>query len=160
MGENDYFKPGDWNVICDRCGLKKKRSQCRMTWDNLLVCSDTCWESRHPQDFVRGRVDSQRVPISRPDSQLMQKTTTMSSAATLDAMTVELTSVTGIYAGTSIGITLDNSTIQWVFATAAPSGSDVTISTPLWGAVASGNTVYVSTGDNFLTATQATATGL
>lgn len=37
-----------------------------MTWDGFFVRKDF-WEARHPQDFVRGRKDKQRVPIARPE---------------------------------------------------------------------------------------------
>jgi hypothetical protein len=66
MGKRDYYKKGDFNVTCDRCGVKFKASECRMEWDNLFVCKAYCWERRQPQDFVRGRYDDQTVPISRP----------------------------------------------------------------------------------------------
>lgn len=60
-----YF-PGDWLVICDRCGFKRYRSQCRKTWDNLIVCKD-CYEPRHPQDYmVRAVPDGKAVPDARP----------------------------------------------------------------------------------------------
>lgn len=65
MGKRDYYKRGDWNAICDRCGIKYKASELKMEWDNLFVCDD-CWEVRHPQDFVRGLRDDQTVPIARP----------------------------------------------------------------------------------------------
>ena len=62
-----YIK-GDYNAICDRCGYKRKASDMRPQWNNLFVCVDTCWEPRHPQDFVRGKKDKQRVPVPRPES--------------------------------------------------------------------------------------------
>ena len=65
MGKRDYYKKGDYNVICDRCGAKFKASECRLEWDNLFVCY-RCFEIRQPQDFVRGKEDDQRVPIARP----------------------------------------------------------------------------------------------
>jgi hypothetical protein len=37
------------------------------TWDGLFVCRDD-WETRHPQDFVRGRKDIQNVPNPRPEA--------------------------------------------------------------------------------------------
>ena len=67
MGKRDYLRLGDYNAICDRCGTKRKASECRLEWNNLFVCRQ-CWEPRHPQDYVRGRKDDQRVPIPRPDS--------------------------------------------------------------------------------------------
>ena len=62
---SDYYKPGDWNVKCDRTGFKIKASQARLEWNGLFVRRES-WEARHPQDTIHGIVDDQRVPISRP----------------------------------------------------------------------------------------------
>jgi len=70
MGRYDYYKPGDWNAICEVCGQKFKASKLKRRWDGLLVCKRD-WEPRHPQDFVRGVKDKQSVPFTRketPDS--------------------------------------------------------------------------------------------
>jgi hypothetical protein len=63
------YYPGKWLVICDRCGFKKLNTQCRKTWDNLLVCSDTCWEPRHPQDYMVRPItgEGRAVPDARPE---------------------------------------------------------------------------------------------
>jgi len=74
MGKRDYYKINDYNVLCDRCGHKYKASECQLEWDNLFVCP-TCWEPRQPQDFVRGLVDDQQVPIARPRPTLTFLTT-------------------------------------------------------------------------------------
>lgn len=65
MAHIGYFKPGDNNAICDRCGKPFKASELRKTWDGLWVCRGD-WEPRHPQDFVRGVKDDQSVRVSRP----------------------------------------------------------------------------------------------
>ena len=67
MGNADFFAPGDFNRICDQCGRKCKASNTKKQWDGLIVCLD-CYDPRHPQDFVRGRRDKQRVPDPRPSS--------------------------------------------------------------------------------------------
>jgi hypothetical protein len=55
---NAGYIPGDnWNT-CDRCGFERRVSEMREEWTGLQVCSDTCWEPRHPQDFLRVREDS------------------------------------------------------------------------------------------------------
>lgn len=59
----DNYSPGDNYVTCDRTGLKTKRSECRREWTGLLVRKEY-WEPRQPQDFVRGKVDSQAVSDS------------------------------------------------------------------------------------------------
>ena len=161
MGRSDFYKPGDWNVICDRCGMKRKASECRTTWDNLFVCRE-CWMPRPPQDFVRGVPDDQTVPTARPDVIASQGSTTLSSAAAINATTVELTSVSGISDGDPISIVLDNGAAHWTFSDGTPSGSTVTLGSYLPYMAASGNTVYLPSISNetFLTATGLTATGL
>ena len=61
------WRLGKWLVICDRCGLKKTNDQVQKEWTGLMVCKETCFEHRHPQDFVKGRSDSQKVPFVRPE---------------------------------------------------------------------------------------------
>lgn len=67
MGKADYYKHGDYNVICDVCGRKFKASTCKLKWNNMLACS-VCFEERNPQDFVKGVADDQRVPLARPEA--------------------------------------------------------------------------------------------
>lgn len=69
MGRADYFKQGDYNRICDKCGLKVKASETAEEWTGSIVCADGCFEDRHPQDFVRGVFDDQRVDKPRPDGE-------------------------------------------------------------------------------------------
>lgn len=68
---NKYI-PGDWNVICDVCGRKRKASQCTLQMiremPNVYVCTDTCLDEYNPQLYVRGVPDPQIVPIIRDDS--------------------------------------------------------------------------------------------
>jgi hypothetical protein len=69
--------------------------------------------------------------------------TTLSSNAAASASSVVLTSVNGVANTYTIGIELDDSTIQWTTVNGAPSGSTVTLATPLTGAASSGNFVIV-----------------
>lgn len=66
MSQSAYI-PGDFYRICDRCGFKMRSSQTYRTWDGLYVCRED-FETRHPQDFVRGRKDVQNVPDPRPEA--------------------------------------------------------------------------------------------
>lgn len=155
------YIPGEWLVVCDRCGRQKLASACRKTWDNLFVCSDTCWEPRHPQDFVRNIPNIQRVPTPRPDVNTTQKTTTLASGASKDARSVVVSSAANISRYDSIGISLDGGNqVQWVLVDPAPSGTTIYINQPLWGAASSGNTVYLSYHDNTYSTTEQTATML
>ncbi len=64
----DYYKPGDWNVICDRTGFKKKRAECRKEWTGSTVRRKS-WEPRHEQDLIRSFPDDQSVPDPRPPAE-------------------------------------------------------------------------------------------
>lgn len=58
--------PGTWATICDRCGFRFPSDQLLKEWDNLMVC-DECFETRHPQDFLRGVPDNPAPPWTRPE---------------------------------------------------------------------------------------------
>ena len=58
---------GKWLVLCQRCGRKRVNDQVSKEWTGLLVCSDRCFEERHPQDFVKGVPDDQTVPYTSPE---------------------------------------------------------------------------------------------
>ena len=85
------YKPGDYLVICDQCGFQRYASECRMTWNNLFVCSDTCWEPKHEQ-FTPPKPlgEKQSVPVRRVEDELefidsvdssLEATTTSSAPA-------------------------------------------------------------------------------
>lgn len=71
---NDTFVMGSWNVLCDDCGTKYKSRQVRKDWQGLYLCSggdtNNCWNLRQPQDYVRGKKDSQHVPFVRPQGDI------------------------------------------------------------------------------------------
>ena len=64
---NSYYKPGDWNAICDICGFEYKASELRKQWDGIMACPKD-WTPRQPQDFVRGVKDDQHVPWTRDEA--------------------------------------------------------------------------------------------
>lgn len=66
--QGDYYKPGDWNAICDICGFRFKASQLRKNWKNEMVCADD-YETRHPQEFIRVRPERISVPWARPEGE-------------------------------------------------------------------------------------------
>ena len=65
---NDFYKQGSHNVICDICGKKRKREQCKMTWDGFLACTvENCWYPKHPNDYPRKIInDGYPVQDARP----------------------------------------------------------------------------------------------
>ena len=67
MPYNTVYKPGDYNVICDRTGYKIKASDALKEWNGLMVRKGS-WEQRHPQDFLRSFADHQAVPDARTEA--------------------------------------------------------------------------------------------
>lgn len=63
---DEHYIPGDNWLICDECGAKIRASQSRKRWDGMRVCPKD-YETRHPQDFVRGRHDRQIAAVTRPE---------------------------------------------------------------------------------------------
>jgi hypothetical protein len=156
------YKPGDWNVICDRCGRKRLASELRYNWQNLFVCADTCWEVRHPQDFVKAIPDYQAVPIARPWVVQTTGETTVATSASKNSTSIVLTSVSGIADRDTIGIVLDDGTVHWTFSDGTPSGTTVTLGSYLPWAATAGNIVYLPSvnSETYTTASMLTATGL
>ena len=64
-GRADYLELGGWNVVCYQCGRKRKASMMLRYWQGYFVCPEH-WESRQPQDFVRGIPDIQTPPWTQP----------------------------------------------------------------------------------------------
>jgi len=64
MSKN-YYISGEFNLTCDRCSKKIKAHQAKHEWTGFIVCGD-CYETRHPQDFVKAHSDKISVPFVRP----------------------------------------------------------------------------------------------
>lgn len=61
------LKVGTWNVQCQRCGFDFKNTDIVKEWTGLHVCL-SCFETRHPQELLKGRPDDPSIPWSSPDS--------------------------------------------------------------------------------------------
>lgn len=76
-------------VVCDISGQDFYADEVRKNWRGLIVGLDN-WEPRHPQDFVKGRIDRQRVEGPRPDTDATLTLGTESTTASATANTVTL----------------------------------------------------------------------
>jgi hypothetical protein len=63
----NYFKSGDWNAICDRCGFKFKGSQLKEEWNGWMTCS-SCWEIKHPSLMQRVPTETSMPNFTRPEA--------------------------------------------------------------------------------------------
>ena len=48
------------------CSRKRWRSDTRKNYNGLIVCADTCYETRHPQEKLRVKPDHVAVTDPRP----------------------------------------------------------------------------------------------
>ena len=67
MSKGWNYKSGDWWLQCDVCSKKIKASEAKQRWDGYVVCEED-YENRHPQDFIRAKMDKISVPFTRPRS--------------------------------------------------------------------------------------------
>lgn len=59
------YRPGQHRIICDRTGFAIYSGDAQKEWNGLMVRKES-FESRHPQDFVRGVAESPGVRDVRP----------------------------------------------------------------------------------------------
>lgn len=78
-----YFKSGDWNVVCPVCGFPYKASQLRKRWDGVMVCLDD-WEPRHELDLIRAPRPEQPIPWSQPEPDITYITVTYNTTVELN----------------------------------------------------------------------------
>ena len=79
MPLNNTYDKGAWKAICDQCGREFKSYLLTLRWDGLMVCKDD-WETRHPQDFVRGVADKIVPAWTRPEQSEDRKSTRLNSS--------------------------------------------------------------------------------
>lgn len=136
------YRPGDFWRIDDRTGRKVRSSETVKQWDGLIVHRDE-FETRHPQDFVRGRIDRQRVPDPRPettDNLLGPLTTTTTAAAVPGATTLAVESSARFEGGDDIGVMLASGDVfrAQINSVVTTTSFTLTAATKLPGSVASG----------------------
>lgn len=142
MSGPSYIAGDHWR-ICDRCGFQYRASQTFRTWDGLYVCAED-FETRHPQDFVRGRRDNQNVPNPRPvpvDTVIGPLTTTVSAAASAGATTISVASSVRFLAADHIGVILGNGETERHIIQSIPSATSIEMTAPLGGSVSVGGVV-------------------
>lgn len=123
------YRPGDHWVLCDRSGRKVRSSETAREWNGLRVHVSE-FETRHPQDFVRGRIDRQRVYDPRPeptDNLLGPLTTTTTAAAVPGATTLAVDASIRFESGDHIGIMLSNGSVHRAIINTVPTTTSLTL---------------------------------
>ena len=99
------FRLGDHNSLCDQCQKKFWASDLREDWRGLYLC-DSCFQPRHPQEFLKGHKDDPQVPWTRPDSNSDTNVTTVdgSSLVTNNSIDINGDEDATLTVGTSNGV--------------------------------------------------------
>ena len=78
-------------VICDISGQTFRADEVRKNWRGQIVSLED-WEPRHPQEFLRGKLDRQTVRDPRPDVDNVSELVTASASVSSSGNTVSLVS--------------------------------------------------------------------
>jgi len=135
---------GDHLFLCQRCGWKFWRSECRKECDGLIVCED-CYDEKHPQENVRSRPDNIKAGVAEPADVTLDTETAIATAGALGDTTIDVDSIEDMSDGDYIAVKLDNGDYQWTTVSGTPTGTTVTIAAALTDSVAVDNKVIVYT---------------
>ena len=106
-----YIPKDNW-VICQRTGIKFRRSEMRKEWNGLWV-HRSVWEPRHPQDFVRVDPENPTASLVFPQKSKQFAYTTLIGTVTKGTNKIAIT--VEIEEGATVGIVLNNGAEQWTF---------------------------------------------
>lgn len=143
MGRKLHFKPGSFYRTDDRSGFPQRAENTKEEWTGLIV-DESLWEPRNTQDFVKGVKDNQSVPKPRPlppnifDGPIY---TQLNASANIGNTTLTVESVAGFTDGDPMGVMMNNGEVFRTTVSGAPSGSTITMASPLPGPATSGNDV-------------------
>lgn len=146
-GRAQKLSPGDFWRICDRSGMKVPASQTRKEWTGEIV-DRRVFEQRHPQEFVRGRVDQMAVPDPRPrpiDTFVGPLTTKVAAAASAGAVLIEVESSVRFVPGDQLLVMLADGETFRVLLQAVPDASHLVLALGLPGAVTAGAVIVNQT---------------
>lgn len=63
------YIPGKWIAICDVCGFRHYSDELQKDWRGLMVCKED-FETKHPQLFIKSKIDNPSVDWVRPETML------------------------------------------------------------------------------------------
>jgi hypothetical protein len=123
MGRKLVYKPGSFYRVDDRTGFPERAENTKKQWNNIYT-RERSFESRQPQDFVRGRKDDQTVPDARPLSQnvFLGNQTTLAVTAPNQATGIVLSAPLQVVVGNVLAIMMDNGVVY--FGTIQSLGGD------------------------------------
>jgi hypothetical protein len=104
-----FYRPGDWYIIDDITGTKRRASNAQLQWDNAFT-GPASFSPRQPQDLVVGVRDDQSVPLPRPrqQNQFIITGTYVIAPAARGATSIQVASIEGFMVNAIVQIMLDS----------------------------------------------------
>ena len=145
MGRKLHYKAGSWYRVDDRTGFPQRAERTRKEWTGAIV-DEARWESRQPQDLVKGVPDIQAVPDPRPlgsNVYVGPISVPTTANAVVGQTAIQVQSIFGFYQGAKVGCMtdLDGGAVFFTTIAVPPSSTTLTLSDPLPGTMASGNLI-------------------
>jgi hypothetical protein len=131
------YRRGDHWLIDDRTGFAIRRSEARKEYTGAIVHKDD-FETRHPQEFIKGRRDRQAVKDPRPEpaDQFQGLLTTQTTeAANAGDTQLSVDSTARFALGDDVGVFLANGELHRTTLQSVDSAATMTLVEPLpWAA--------------------------
>ncbi len=141
---NDRYRKGGFWRIDDRSGERVRNYNTKREWNGAIVNKED-WETRQPQDFVRGVPDVQTVPNPRPveliPNYVGPLTTQITATSAAGATMLTVDSTVRFSPGDTIAIMLDSTDRFMAVVDAIVNSTQLTIRTALPWSTSSGNNV-------------------
>lgn len=147
MADDKHYVPGTWYRICDRSGFKVRSYDTKKQWNDLIVRQQS-WESRQPQDFVRGVRDDQTVSEARPrqiDIYIGPLQATVATDAPAGANNIDINVSTRMLPDDIVQIILDDGTTFRATIISIPVSGTIQFTPPLPYSASAGNVVVNAT---------------
>lgn len=135
MANDKWYNPGDWYQLDDLSGFKIRASRSRRIpggqTGNLIVAPER-WEAQQPQDFVRGVVDDQTVPVPRPrqTNQFTVLATFVTAPSARLSYSITVDTSAGFAVGNNVFLMLDNGE-NFLTSIGGIDGNEIFLGTPL-----------------------------
>jgi hypothetical protein len=113
------YIPKDYYMICERTGMKYRRSEMVKEWTGLWVHKDV-HQPRHPQDFVRGVPDDPSVSPTLPDIVQSVGESELSQNMTIWTVQIVIIALSGLADKDPIGVVMNNGATHWSFIDGDP----------------------------------------
>lgn len=143
MADDKHYVGGSFYRICDRTGFKVRADRTAKEWNGLIVRNKS-WESRQPQDFVKGVRDYQSVPDPRPrqlDRFIGPLETKVLHAAAAGSISLQVITTVRMVDGDQLTVILDNAETFYTGILHVASMTELTLTKPLPWSVSVGREV-------------------